>query len=156
MCSCVRSAADEGESADRHCVRAADAEELAMTLLTVQGSWVRILGFMSMCAHVPEACSCPQEGMLAAVALCAADIQELEELGAAELCRGAEVAQQSADDGLMSPAAVEGAECLNCPCHRLQHIYWCLTLPQNVLPMRSSSCLCCQASCSVHEYRGCV
>ena len=48
--------------------------------------------------------------MLAAIALCAANAQELEALGAAELGRAAEVAQQSADDGLMSPAAVEGVD----------------------------------------------
>ena len=63
--------------------------------------------------------------MLAAIALCAADAEELEALGAAELCRGAEVAQQSAADGPMSPAAVEGVECLRCPCVYVQHISCC-------------------------------
>ena len=53
---------------------------------------------------------CLQDGVLAAIALCAADAQELEALGAAELGRVAEVAQQSADDGLMSPAAAGGVD----------------------------------------------
>ena len=70
---------------------------------------------------LPEVCCPLQDGMLAAIALCAADAQELEALGAAELCRGAEVAQQSAANSPMSPAAAEGVECLGCPRLSFQH-----------------------------------
>ena len=67
-----------------------------------------------MYRQVPEWCCSPQDGVLAAIALCAADAEELVKLGAAELCRGAEVAQQSADNGLTLPAAVESVDCLTC------------------------------------------
>ena len=79
-----------------------------------------MLGFMRICKHVPEACCCLQDGVLAAIALCAADAQELEALGAADLCRGAEAAQQSTDSGSTLTAAVEGVACLSRPCSQLQ------------------------------------
>ena len=71
---------------------------------------------MPACAHMPEACCRLQDGVLAAIALCAADAEELEALGAAELYRGAEAAQQSAGGGCVSPAAVEeGTDCSDRP-----------------------------------------
>ena len=76
---------------------------------------------MPLYMHAHEACCRSQDGVLAAIALCAADSQKLEDLGAAELCRGAGVAQQLVDSGVMSPAAVEGVECLSRRCDWLQH-----------------------------------
>ena len=72
---------------------------------------------MLACAHMPEACRRLQDGVLAAIALCAADAEELEALGVAELCKGAEAAQQSADGGCTSPAAAEGMGCSDRLCH---------------------------------------